>query len=567
MYRTTFGALLIATLPGFAANHKIAPDLSRAEHGSSVDVIVQFHNAPSQSHHQRVGKHGGILHKTLDVINAAHYSIPAAALQALADDPDVAYISPDHQLTGTADYAEAAVNASIAYGYGWDGTGIGVAVLDSGIANHPDLKNSKGALRVVYSEDFVGGGTDDHYGHGQAVAGIIGGNGASSSGSNYFLTFRGVAPNVNLINLRVLDQNGHGTDATVIAGIQQAIKLKSKYKIRVMNLSLGRPVYESYKLDPLCAAVEQAWKAGIVVVVAAGNEGRNNSQGVSGYGTIQAPGNDPYVLTVGAMKTMETTSAGDDCIASYSSKGPSAVDHIVKPDVVAPGNRMTSLMASTARLENAYPANAVPLKSYETTGSGALSNVYYIMSGTSMAAPVVSGAAALLLQKSPSLTPDQVKAILMRTARKTFPFSSVATDPATGATYTSYYDLFTVGAGYVDVWAALNFNSVPPATSTALSPTASYNATTGALTITNTGALDIWSGNASTLLAVNTVWGDNVLWAINTVWGDNTLWVNNTVWGDGTNQALRTLWSSASLWASSSITSTESVPIIIAGEK
>src|SRR5262249_52090391 len=154
----------------------------------------------------------------------------------------------------------------------------------------------------------------------------------SSTGTNFFLTFRGLAPNANLINLRVLDQNGRGTDSGVIAAIQQAIQLKSKYNIRVMNLSLGRPVFESYAVDPLCQAVEKAWKAGVVVVVAAGNQGRDNSRGTEGYATIQAPGNDPVVITVGAMKTMGTPSRADDLIASYSSKGPTLVDHIVKPD-------------------------------------------------------------------------------------------------------------------------------------------------------------------------------------------------------------------------------------------
>ena len=107
----------------------------------------------------------------------------------------------------------------------------------------------------------------------------------------------------NLVNLRVLDENGEGNDADVIAAIQKAIALKDKYNIRVINLSLGRGVFESYTLDPLCQAVEQAWKAGIAVVVAAGNEGRDNSVGNQGYGTITAPGNDPFVITVGAMNT------------------------------------------------------------------------------------------------------------------------------------------------------------------------------------------------------------------------------------------------------------------------
>jgi len=400
---------------------KIAPELNRLDTRSTVEVIVQFREVPSERHHESVRGHGGTLRKTLEIVNAGHYSLPARALRALANDPEVAYISPDYELSGSLDNADVAVNANIAFTYGWDGTGIGVAVLDSGIANHPDLKNSSGKLRIVYSQDFVGGGTDDHYGHGQAVAGIIGGNGASSVGSTYFHTFRGIAPNVNLLNLRVLDKNGRGTDSNVIAAIQKAIQLKTKYNIRVMNLSLGRPVYLSYKLDPLCQAVEQAWKAGIVVIVAAGNDGRNNTQGIGGYGTIQAPGNDPYVITVGAMKTMGTPSKSDDTIASYSSKGPTAVDHVVKPDLVAPGNRMASLMASTARLESQYPDNAVPLTYYQNTGSGALSNMYYKMSGTSMATPVVSGAAALVLQRNPSLSPDQVKAILMKTASKSFP--------------------------------------------------------------------------------------------------------------------------------------------------
>src|SRR5208282_1418967 len=125
--------------------------------------------------------------------------------------------------------------------------------------------------------------------------------------------------------------------------IQTAIQLKATYNIRVINLSLGRPVFESYTVDPLCQAVEAAYKAGIVVVVAAGNDGRDNSEGTNGYATITAPGNDPYVITVGAMKSMGTPTRADDLIATYSSKGPTAIDHIVKPDIVAPGNLQVSL--------------------------------------------------------------------------------------------------------------------------------------------------------------------------------------------------------------------------------
>ncbi len=107
----------------------------------------------------------------------------------------------------------------------------------------------------------------------------------------------------------------------MINAINQAISLKSQYNIRVMNLSLGRPVFESYLLDPLCQAVEAAWKAGIVVVVAAGNEGRTNYATSNGYGSITAPGNDPYVITVGAMNMKGTPDRSDDVMTSYSSKG------------------------------------------------------------------------------------------------------------------------------------------------------------------------------------------------------------------------------------------------------
>ena len=142
----------------------------------------------------------------------------------------------------------------------------------------------------------------------------------------------------------MLDQNGQGTDAAVINAIMGAIAVKNLYNIRIINLSLGRPVYESYALDPLCQAVEAAWKAGIVVVVAAGNDGRDNSAGTDGYGTINAPGNDPYVITVGAMNAHGTPDRGDDTMTSYSSKGPTAIDHIVKPDIMAPGNHVISLL-------------------------------------------------------------------------------------------------------------------------------------------------------------------------------------------------------------------------------
>lgn len=240
-----------------------------------------------------------------------------------------------------------------------------------------------------------------------------------------------------------LDANGNGTDSSVIQAIFTAILLKNKYNIRVLNLSLGRPVFEPAYRDPLCLAAEAAWKAGIVVVVSAGNGGHDNSQGTQGYGTITAPGNDPYVITVGAMNTRGTTDRSNDVMASYSSKGPTTFDHFAKPDIVAPGNKIVSTLPAGLTLSNEFPQNQV-------------SPDFFSLSGTSMATPVVSGAAALMLQQNPALTPDQIKARLMRTAAKKFPQFSVAVDPDTNIPYTTYNDIFTVGAGYLDIRAAMN---------------------------------------------------------------------------------------------------------------
>lgn len=338
-----------------SAHAKLSKDLSRrqadAQHPNAViDVIVQFRQTPRAEHYTRMGALGATRKAKLHGIRAAAFRIPASALAQLEKDPDVLYVTPDRavHLSGLnfEPYNSAVLADVAAQQYGFDGTGIGVAVIDSGITDHPDLHNLSGS-RVVYSQSFVAGdsSTADAYGHGTHVSGIVAGNGsASGPGSGYSTRFSGVAPNASIINLRVLDKNGMGRDSQVIAAIQQAIQLKSVYNIRVINLSLGRPVFESYTLDPLCQAVEQAWQAGIVVVVAAGNNGRNNSHGISGFGTIGAPGNDPAVITVGATRTMDTSTRLDDAIASYSSKGPTLIDHIVKPDLVAPGNRIISLI-------------------------------------------------------------------------------------------------------------------------------------------------------------------------------------------------------------------------------
>jgi len=534
---------------------RIAPELSgllakahqASAQGQTVKVIVQYKQVPSAAHYATMQGRGGRLQAKLHMIKSAAFTIPVNALAALEADPEIASVTIDHPLKGMDDYTDAAINVSTAWTAGYNGTGVGVAVIDSGINDsHADLWDSTGSdSRVVYHQDFTGTGVYnayghlvyDLYGHGTHVAGIIGGNGSRSSGR-----YAGVAPNVNLIDLRVLDANGAGSDSMVIAAIQQAIALKNTYNIQVINLSLGRGISVGYAQDPLCQAVETAWNSGIVVVVAAGNFGRISVNGSNGYGTVAAPGNDPLVLTVGAMKSMGTYSRTDDQIASYSSKGPTTYDHVVKPDVVAPGNMVVSLESHASTLETEYPANDV--------AGNHTNHDYFTLSGTSMATPAVAGGVALLLQQNPSLTPDQIKARLMKTAYKTFPTSSTATDTTTGQTYTSYYDLFTVGAGYVDLGAALANTDLAPATvGSALSPTAVYNASTGTVTVSN--------GN-STIAPSSVVWGTSVVWGSSVVWGTNVagssvVWGTSVVWGSSITSGFSVVWGTSSGTSASSV--------------
>lgn len=560
-----------------ARQDKLAPELRTASNGNNVNVIVCYKVVPGAKHLRKLSRHQGQVTKDLSSLKNLAVTMPASKVDSLSNDPDVAYVAPDRPLygkktalTAVLDYHTDTLNAPVAWAQGLDGTGIGVAVIDSGISDIPDLHGQKGS-RVIFSQNFVGGtsnSANDQYGHGSHVAGIIGGNGARSTGNNYTYTFDGIAPNVNLINLRVLDQNGEGTDSQVIAAIQMAIQLRSTYNIRVINLSLGRPVFESYTVDPLCQAVEAAYQAGIVVVVAAGNDGRDNYNGTNGYATISSPGNDPYVITVGAMKTMGTPSRADDEIATYSSKGPTAIDHIVKPDLVAPGNRIISLYTAGETLNHLYPGNEVQRSLYETNQGATPSKTYYVLSGTSMAAPMVSGTAALLLQQNPSLTPDQIKAELMLTASKTFPAYSTYTDPTSAITYTEQYDVFTVGAGYLDIQAALaNTNSF---TGVATSPMVAYDSTTQSVYFVN-NTFAVWGGSSN--WSSFAVWGGNAfvsgnfaVWGGSSPWASFAVWGGSAPWGSGTNDGFFAVWGGSTV-AADSTDGAESTTFLINGDK
>ncbi|MBC8164889.1 MAG: S8 family serine peptidase, partial [Bryobacteraceae bacterium] len=247
------GAVLLIFAAGADAKRidKIAPDLKAGD--EAQDYIVRYKDNRNVDAVNKFEKRKGQLRQELKLIQSEVQNLSGAAVSELSDDPDVEYISPNRMVGASAvadpavvDYFYETSTAKIARSYGFTGKNIGVAIIDSGVFDHNDLKGTdNGNSIIVYRENFVKGESDtkDMFGHGTHVAGVLAGNGKlSSGGSQYRYTFRGVAPNVRIVSLRVLNKDGVGTDAAVISAIDRAIQLKSKYNIRVINLSVGRRV-------------------------------------------------------------------------------------------------------------------------------------------------------------------------------------------------------------------------------------------------------------------------------------------------------------------------------------
>jgi serine protease AprX len=401
---------------------------------------------------------------------------------------------------------------------------VGVAVIDSGIEPGIDFGNRITAFYDFTNGDIRVAAPSDAYGHGTHVAGLIGS------------TFVGVAPTARLVGLKVLDGQGRGTTDSVLRAIEFAIINKDVLKIQVLNLSLGHPVYESAATDPLVQAVEHAVRAGLTVVVSAGNFGRDKATGQIGYAGVASPGNSPSAISVGSVRTFDSLTRDDDRIAAYSSRGPSWYDGFAKPDLSAPGDNLLSVAAlgSTLRLAQERRGNV---------------GNYMRLSGTSMAAGVATGMVVRVLQANHDLTPNALKMVLQ--------YSSIPVKGDDG-----YADALTQGAGSI-VGGALTLaraiNPAAPVGSNWLVASVAPSSTIGDQTYVWAQRM-IWGNHIARgagvveeqrpAWALQIVWGegleddDNIVWGNildiddNIVWGNNLVWENsqegddNIVWGN-----------------------------------
>jgi serine protease AprX len=372
----------LAAPPGSAAEDAAAPEV--------VPVIVQ--GASSTVAADAVQRGGGRVDRELALVDGVAARLSTDRVDALVDAGLI--VTPDAVLAPTSAPTDGAALAAphlqldaVNPGAAWDldaGAGVGVALIDTGVdAAHPDLQD-----RVALGPDFSGAdGEDagiDGYGHGTFMAGLIAGNGTASEGHHV-----GVAPGAHVVSVKVAGRDGLTSLSRVLGAIEWTIEHQDAYDVGVLNLSFG-VVNPRTPVDPLIRAVDAAWRSGLTVVAAAGNEGRN---------VVTSPGWSPAVITTGATDTMGTATPADDTVPAWSGRARVAAVH--KPDVLAPGVDVVSMRAAGSTIDPRDPASA---------------DAYLTGSGTSMAAAITSGAAAVYLAAHPEATPWAVKRAFVATA-------------------------------------------------------------------------------------------------------------------------------------------------------
>jgi len=388
-----------ATLLAMALTAPLVPAAAPVQ--SSLEFIVTAHPGARAALEDAVLRLGGELGRELDIINGFVARFPSTTLNRLRMTPGVRSVTVNgridlldhpkgelHEDAGSLEAVRRAVNADHLLKKGITGRGIDVALIDSGvvpvvgldgeakIVDGPDLSFESSAENLRYL---------DTYGHGTHMAGIIAGSGEG---------YEGIAPGARLVSVKVASASGATDVSQVLAAIDWVVEHRHDggLNIRVLNLSFGTDGTQPYTIDPLSYAAEVAWRRGIVVVAAAGNAGYGSDE-------LNNPAYDPYLLAVGALDDQGTKSKTDDVVPDWSSRG----DGVRNPDLVAPGKSIVSLRNPGSEIDLTYP-------------EGRVGDHFFRGSGTSQAAAVVSGAAALLLDKRPELSPDQVKALFTSTA-------------------------------------------------------------------------------------------------------------------------------------------------------
>lgn len=396
--------------PALAHAHPLILAAAEETPGALIGVIIQKTGLGTEAE-DLVTQYGGVITRDLSIIHAFAAQMTATDAVQLAQSSYIRWISPDARVIRATnsdfsrppEFSETdAYVKSIGATQLWTetpdvrGEGVTVAIIDSGINTHPDLRH-----RIVDRLSFSSSSSsqNDFYGHGTHIAGIVAGNGFSSRNPHY-----GVAPYADLVSIKVSDNTGAGLISDVVAGLQWVYDNHDAYNIRVVNISLNSSVAESYHTSPLDAAIEILWFNQIVVVVSAGNNGEGIDNGI-----LYPPANDPFAVVVGAVNDMGTAATGDDILADFSAFG-TTESGFAKPDLVAPGTNIVSLLSNHNSLLAGEHADHI------VDGSHGGHDDYFSMSGTSMASAVTTGAVALLLQDEPELTPDQVKYRLMATA-------------------------------------------------------------------------------------------------------------------------------------------------------